>query len=752
MGNHNFALPVAASAYIALIVAMAVATFIGQGETDSISLQTEAVYGTWWFVVLWAILAVSGIAYFVHRRVRRIGTVLLHFAFVVILAGALVTHLTARRGIVHLRAGEVISNYMQAVSGGQTIAELPFSLKLNRFAVENHSGTSTASDYVSEFTIIDGDSRTEAKVSMNHVFTYRGTRFYQTSYDDDMQGSSLTLNHDPWGIGITYTGYALLLIGMLWMLLDAHGPFRSILRSPQLRKGALVVALMAGLGSTASAATTLPQESARKIAKLNVLYNGRICPLQTFALDFTKKIHGSTGINGLSPEQVLLSWVFWGDEWDNEPVIKVKNAAMRDRYNLPKMASLHQFFDRNRGGYILGDALDEYRHGNADAFHKAVADIDGKLQLIMQLRRGEPLRMFPVDAGGSCQWYGPADSIPASASEQSREMVGQCFAVLNGLVHEGDYAKFNDMVSRLRDYQAQSGGSTLPSYARVKSELIYNLFPFTTVLFVFNLVMGFVAFGIGLWHMLKRGGTDDRSGRLQRVALTVAMIASLGTLSFVEALRWIISGTVPMSNGYETMLLVAWLVQVCALVACRRFRIMLAFGFLLSGFFLLVSHLSEMDPVITPLMPVLSSPLLSVHVSVIMASFALLSLTFICGITALVVYGAGRYGNRDVDEQLASLQLLSRLLLYPALVALSAGIFIGAVWANVSWGQYWGWDPKETWALITLMVYAVPAHPASLPRLQRPLVYHIYVAVAFAVIVMTYFGVNYFLTGMHSYA
>ena len=751
MSKRNFTLYAAAAAYVALILAMAAATFVGNGAENRIELQSEAVYGQWWFTALWALLAISGVACFLCRRVRRMGTVLLHAAFVVILAGAFITRVTARSGIMHLRSGEVVSSYMPTGSGDAAVTQLPFSVKLNSFAVENHAGTSTASDYVTEFTVIDGGSTVAGKVSMNHIFTYRGTRFYQTSYDDDMRGSYLTLNHDPWGIGVTYAGYLLLALGMLWMLLDGHGPFRSLLRSPLLSKGALVVALMASASAPAGAATTVPQESARKLAKLDVLYNGRICPFQTFALDFTKKLHGSTSIHGLSAEQVVLGWIFWGDEWDNEPVIKVKNAQMRDRFNLPAMASLHQFFDRSGGGYILGQALDEYRHGNSDAFHKAVADIDGKLQLVMQLRRGEPLKMFPVASGGKCLWYGPADSIPADAPASCREMVSKCFAVLNGCARAGDYSGFNAIVGRMRDYQGDFGGSTLPSVARVKAELIYNSFPFTTVLFVFNLLMGFGALGIGVWRLLK-GGEAAATGRLAHYALPAAMAVSLVALTFVEGLRWVISGTVPMSNGYETMLLVAWLVQVCSLVACRRFRIMLAFGFLLSGFFLLVSHISEIDPVITPVMPVLSSPLLSIHVSVIMESFALLSLTFVCGVTALVVDAVGRYSRRDVDCQLMALQLLSRLMLYPALAALAMGIFLGAVWANVSWGQYWGWDPKETWALITLMVYAVPAHPASLPRLQSPRFYHAYVAAAFAVIVMTYFGVNYFMSGMHSYA
>ncbi len=737
-------------AYVALILAMAAATFVGNGGENRIELQYEAVYGQWWFTALWMLLAVAGVACLVGRRVRRCSTVVLHAAFVVILVGAFITHIASRNGIMHLRSGEVISSYMSKGHDAPTVTLLPYSVKLNSFSVENHAGTSTASDYVTRFTIIDGAKRIDALVSMNHIFTYRGTRFYQTSYDDDMQGSYLTLNHDPWGIGITYAGYALLALGMLWMLADRNGAFRSLLRSPLLGKGVLVLALTVS-AVKAEAASVVPQESAGKLSKLDVLYNGRICPFQTFAIDFVKKIHGSSSVDGLSAEQVVLGWIFWGNEWDNEPVIKVKNALMRTRFNLPVMASLHNFFDRTRGGYILGQALDEYRHGNSDAFHKAVADIDGKLQLIMQLRRGEPLKMFPVTSAGKCQWYSPADSIPADAPALCREMTAQCFSVLNGYARSGDYSGFNTMVASLRDYQGNFGGNTLPSVTRVKAELIYNSFPFTTMLFIFNLMMGFAAFGLSLWRLL-RGDDSAHSGRVTRVLLPVSMILSLSALSFVEALRWIISGTVPMSNGYETMLLVAWLVQVCSLAVCCRFRIMQAFGFLLSGFFLLVSHISEMDPVITPVMPVLSSPLLSIHVSVIMASFALLSLTFICGLTALVAHLLGRYAHRSVSDQLVALQLLSRLMLYPALATLAMGIFLGAVWANVSWGQYWGWDPKETWALITLMVYAVAAHPGSLPRFRRPLFYHAYVTAAFAVIVMTYFGVNYFMAGMHSYA
>lgn len=740
-------------AYVALIVAMAAATLVGQGEADSAAQQHAAVYGTWWFTLLWAALAVAGAAYFASRHIRRLSVVLLHGAFVVILAGALTTHLTAKRGIVHLRLGEVVSTCMASngsQDGGQ-LEQLPYSIALDGFEVVSHKGTSAASDYVSRFTIIEGQSRTSGQVSMNRIFSYKHTRFYQTSYDDDMRGTYLTLNRDPWGIGITYAGYGLLLVALVMMLLDSHGTFHSLLRNPLLKKGALALLIAAGGIGHAQAASTVPQAQATKFSKLFVLYNGRICPFQTFALDFTKKLHGSTDYDGLTAEQMVLGWVLWGNEWDSEPVIRVKSAAMRQAYGLPEMASMRNFFDRSRGGYILGQALDEYRHGNTDGLHKAVADIDAKLQLVMQLRQGEPLKMFPVTGSdGHCQWIGPADSIPAGAPKACAEMVRNCFGVLNGLAHSGNYDGFGQMVGQMRRYQGDFGGDTLPAPYRAKAELAYNSFPFATVLFVFNLVMGIAAFALSMWRMTRGGNGGGKQWAF--AGLGAAMAVSFAALTVCEGLRWAVSGTVPMSNGYETMLLLAWLVQLCALAVCRRFRIVLAFGFLLSGLFLLVSHLGEMDPKITPLMPVLSSPLLSVHVGITMMAFALLSMTFVCGLTALSVNAAGRWRGTDTSQQVLALQLLSRIMLYPALAALAAGIFIGAVWANVSWGQYWGWDPKETWALITLMVYAIAAHPASLPQLSKPLAYHAFMTGAFAMIVMTYFGVNYFLGGMHSYA
>ena len=253
------------------------------------------------------------------------------------------------------------------------------------------------------------------------------------------------------------------------------------------------------------------------------------------------------------------------------------------------------------------------------------------------------------------------------------------------------------------------------------------------------------------------GGTDAepvRKERSKRLHLTffgasyAVLLLSFCALTYCEYLRWTISGTLPMTNGYETMLFVAWLVQLLALVCGVRLRLLVALGFLMSGFFLLVSHIGQMDPQIKHTMPVLNSPLLSVHVSIIMMGFAMLSFTFISGLTALLL----RLVSSTAQPKMIQLQQLSLVFLYPALAALGIGIFIGAIWANVSWGEYWGWDPKEVWALITFMIYAIPLHARSVAQLRRPTAFHLFMTLAFLTLVMTYFGVNYFLGGMHSYA
>lgn len=737
---------------------MAAATFVEKFRGTE--FVHASVYGSWWFVGLWAVLALLAVAYFVGRRVRRASVVLLHLSFAVILIGALLTHVTSWQGAVRLRVGETVSTCYENVPGGDVVErKLPFELRLESFDVKYHDGTRAEADYVSRFTITDGGATQRAEVSMNNVWKYRSVRFYQSSYDPDMRGSILALNSDPWGIPVTYAGYALLFLSLVWLLVDPKGAFRRLFKSDMMRRGVLSVMAVCAMSQAAGAANTLPRETADRLGRLNILYNDRVCPLQTFAVDFTKKLCGSARYGDYTPEQVLAGFIFYGDEWSAEPIIRVKNGPLRDALQLPGRCSVNTFFNQVMGGYILGPYLNEYYHGHNDKFHKQVADIDDRLMMVMELRRGTLLRVFPFTSGGKTTWYSPTENITDTlVDEAHRKYMQNVFSLIYGEVLAGSYGNVDKILDKMLKYQQLNGGSSLPSGAQVKAERIYNAIPFATILFMVNLTLGVVLLIIGLIRLIRPVKTDkpDRPDKALLRAVPVVGGALLGlsllALTACIALRWIVGGRVPMANGYETMLLMAWFVMVLALVAARRFRIALPFGFLMSGFFLLVSHINQMDPQITHIMPVLSSPLLSVHVSVIMMSFALLSLTFICGLTAIILRLVRGRNAVELDGQLDSLALLSRLLLYPALTLLGVGIFVGAIWANVSWGAYWSWDAKEVWGLITLMVYAVAAHAASVPFLRRSMGYHIFMTLAFLTLVMTYFGVNYFLGGMHSYA
>ena len=742
--------------YVLVLISMAVATIVEKSQgTDYVHAH---YYGAWWFILMWAMMTALGVFYIIKRKVKHASILALHLSFIIILAGALLTHISAKRGMIHLRMGQITNSWLMESKDGKGMKEekLPFSLCLEDFEAKMHDGTQAVADYSSKFFVVDGYDRSIGEVSMNNIYSHRSYRFYQSSYDEDGKGSVLAINADPYGIPVTYTGYALLFISLIWMLVDPKGSYRKLLASPLLKKGALSLTLLLGMSNMQAADmgsienAVLPKETAEKFGELNILYNDRICPLQTYALDFCKKIYGARSYKGLTAEQVLTGWIFYGDIWENEAFIKVKSGELKSTLNLPDYCSIKTFFNKDMGGYTIGQYVQEYYNGAQDKFHQQAADIDGKIQLIMDLRRGVSLKVLPYTFPESVKatkehpyikaktttWFAPTDKLPKAVEQQHALYITNVFSLLYGDVKAGNMDRVNIFFEKMKKYQEVSGGKSLPSNTQYQAERINNAFPFATVLFMVNLTLGFLALFYTIYRMTKK-----KTIKTLDISLPILLIVSFLALTFGLVLRWIISGNVPLSNGYESMLSVAWLVMLIAIFMQFRIRIVMVFGFLLSGFFLLVSHINQMDPAIGQMMPVLNSPLLSIHVSIIMMSYALLSLTFICGIMGICLRSHGE-----------ELQALSRIFLYPALTTMGFGIFIGAIWANVSWGNYWSWDSKETWALITFMIYAVVVHTQSLPIFRKPLVYHIYITLAFLSIAMTYFGVNYFLTGMHSYA
>ena len=673
--------------YICLVCLLAIATFLEQAYgTDFIE---KYIYHAFWFCCVWGILAVAAIMASVGKRLRKfLPALLLHGSFLVILAGAMITFAGGRKGYVHLIVGNKVSSFVEQESRREI--DLPFTLLLDSFRVEYYPGTEAPADYISHIRILrpgqGADSSSCSRtVSMNRILSEQGFRFYQSSFDEDKQGSWLTVNHDPWGIGITYVGYILLGISMIGILFSRKGEFRRLMNHPLLKKGGVLCLLLLA-GNMQVQGRTLPVLNIRQadsLASEQVIYHDRVVPFNTLARDFVMKLTGRASYAGLTPEQVIGGWLLRPEVWRYEPMIYIKNRELCRLLNLKtSYASVTDLFDGQR--YRLQDFWQGGRETGRkmSPLEKAIVETDEKVGLILMLQKGTLIRPLPKD------------------------------------------------------------GSVKPlSLSKVRAELIYNRIPFSKCSFMFNLTVGLLAFFhlvyCGLRHSSERSALSRRISRLFVVALYAAFLFQL--LGY--GLRWYVGGRIPLSNGYETMQFMALCTLLLACLFRCRFPFTVPFGFLLSGFSLLVAHLGQMNPQITPLMPVLVSPWLSMHVSLIMMSYALFAFMMLNGILALCIRRHGKM-----------LMLLSRLLLYPANFFLGAGIFMGAVWANVSWGRYWAWDPKEVWALITFLVYGMAFHLKSLPAFRRPLFFHIYMIAAFLTVLMTYFGVNYILGGMHSYA
>lgn len=684
------------------------------------------------FVALWFALALSAAVYLLRHRTLRPATWLLHLALLVILGGAFVTWLTGRQGTLHLRLGEAPAAVYLDSDGREQ--PLPFTVRLDRFYIDYYPGTRAPLDFVSCVTLADeGQSRSET-IAMNRIARYRGYRFYQSSYDSDGAGTRLSVAHDPWGIAITYTGYLLLLVAMAAQLIDRQGSFRRLLRSRALRGIGLglFVGLAAALPAQANepAPPTLPRAQAARLGELCVYYNQRICPLSTLARDFTVKLCGKGSYRGLTPEQVLAGWLFYYDEWKQEPMIRIKSREARRLLGIEgRYARLTDF---NR-------ALRDYRSGQAG--DRGVNEANEKFNLVAMLCTGSMLQLFPYRLNDTLHWASQVDVLPRELPYEQALFIGQSMNYVNELVAQRDYATLSQVLGKIEQYQQKSCGEAYPSPLRLQAELLYNRLGHSLLLAILLVITGAAAF-VRACRLITRGTPGSP---LVRQLLLAGIALGFAYLSGLLLLRGYIAGHWPLSNGFETMQFMAWCALGVTLLTWRRFILVLPFGYLVSGLAMLVAMMGESNPQITPLMPVLTSPLLSVHVVLVMVAYTLLAFVMFNGIAGLALY---RHHRRPCEQ----LQVVGRILLYPAVFSLAAGIFVGAVWANISWGRYWGWDPKEVWALITWLVYALALHPGSLPLFRKPLFFHGFCVAAFFCVLITYFGVNFLLGGMHSYA
>lgn len=730
--------------FIALIVVMAAGTVVEKFHGSEHALIH--VYGAWWFVGLWG-LAAAGliIMMFLRKSWQRPVVCALHTSVLLILLGALLTMLTGQHGEMTLRPDTPASSFTIKKDGNSKEAALPFSLTLNRFEVETYPGTHSPMDFVSYLQIHDGGKNTDAKISMNHILKHRHYRFYQSDYDED-GNSVLSVAHDPWGTGVTYAGYILLFIALVGMFFDRKGQFRMLLRKVSDKVVLLIILLTLGAATPALAGnkpTTLPRESADKMGQMYVMYKGRVCPLQTLAKDFTTKLCGNATYRGYTPEQVLSGWLFYFEEWKNEPMFKIKGDDVRKDLGIDnKYARLTDFTDIY-GKYKLEDVVKNLPMG--DPKRKKYRTADEKYQLINMMYNGQLLKMFPhADSLKEITWYSQNDALPLDISDNEYLFIRKQLSLCQEYVIKGNFKALDEVFEKTKIYQEKYSIGNVQSKTQYHAERLYNKLTAGKWLAMLNITLGLVCFAAALICI----GKGRKLYKPMRTVAAVWMTLLCLFLATVFILRWIAGGHVPMAGSFDSMNLLALSICVITLLLMRKYEMALPAGLLMTGFVLLVQMISGSNPPITHLMPVLTSPLLSLHVTVIMIAYALLFFVMLNGISAVIV----RFTQPNNHAYLERLQSISTLLLYPAVALLAIGIFIGAVWANISWGNYWSWDPKEVWALITLLVYAAPLHNTIWKAFRNPMVFHIYGILAFLSVIITYFGVNIILGGMHSYA
>ena len=736
---------------IIMLIVLTMATVVEKMHgTSFVALH---IYGSWWFVAIWFIIAASSLLFIIQQKMyKRPMVFLLHLSFVVILSGAFLTFSTSVQGKLHLREGKPENTF---ITDNNNIHPLPFDVSLSAFEVEYYAGTQAPYDYVSKVKIVHNKKETMGKVSMNKVFSSDGYRFYQSSYDKDMKGSTLLVKSDRHGLPVTYLGYALLLISMIGYFFSSGTAFRKLLQHPALKNATMTVLLIFGMTTATFATSTVPKETATKLGEMQMLYQDRICPMQTFAKDFTLKLCGKPSYQSLSCEQVLAGWIFFPSAWKDEPIIKIKNKTVQQLLGINgKYASFSDFFSDGKS-YKLLIPLQQIYIGEELEGAKDIIAADEKIQLLMMLQMETPLKIFPQkEATGKLLWLSPADELPETLSENEQLLIQGSFSLLKEYAQQSDWKALELVLEKLKVFQQKSASGLLLSSQKVAAERWYNIFNVVKPIAFVNLLIGLFAL-VYFFRRENRKGIKAIASKKDKIIpnlLNVLLIAN-GTIVFgMICLRGYISGRIPLGNGYETLQFLAVCILLLGFLFRNRLFLSIPFGYIFSGLVLLVSMMGASNPQITQLQPVLISPLLSIHVSLIMMSYTLFGFIAFNAIAAFLLLITGKQKNRkSLNSHMEQLSVFSRILLYPAVFLLAGGIFVGAVWAEVSWGTYWSWDPKETWALITMLIYALPLHERSLSRFRRPFFFHGYCLISFLSVLMTYFGVNYILGGLHSY-
>ena len=663
------------------------------------------------------------------------------------------------------------------VKYGSKEVKLPFSLKLNDFIADKYPGTEKSySSFMSKVTVLDQPTF-DYDIYMNHILNYKGYRFFQASFDPDEKGTVLSVNNDSAGTIVTYIGYFLLYIGLLGLLFFGKTRFKKLakmLEEIRLKKATLVIVSLFSFtflqaqhnnntpnfnSDSLILAQAFEKKQAKKFGKLIIQDSGgRMKPANTFASELIRKVSKSESYKNLDANQVLLSITQNPLLWYNTPFVYLKrgNDSLRKIVGVglkEKYAAFSSFFD-TQGNYKLAPVLEQaYKAVTPNQFQKDFIETDRKVNLFYSALEGKVLKIFPVPNDSNNKWVSQQEvsqiKFQGVDSLYVNNVLPLYFASMRQGKLNGDYTQADGLLESLKGYQNKYGASIIPSKKKIDAEIIYNKYNIFKSLYRYYVLAGLLMFFTLIAKMLLEKKFLNYVINFFTICISVLFVVhTLGLIS-----RWYISGHAPWSDAYESMIYVAWATMGMGLAFGKKSKLTVSATSFVASMVLMIAHWNWMDPEIANLVPVLDSYWLMIHVAVIVGSYGPFALGMILGIISLIlIIITNKRTAKKMKLHISELAIVNELSLTIGLIMLTIGNFLGGQWANESWGRYWGWDPKETWALISILVYAFVLHMRFVPGLRSKWIFNLASIIAFGSIMMTYFGVNFYLTGLHSYA
>lgn len=689
--------------------------------------------------------------------------------------------LVYRHGFLPASETKSINGVNLNLSYGATPIITPFNIKLNDFELVRYPGSTSPSSYASEITLVD-EAQNKAfdyRIYMNNVLDYGGYRFFQASYDTDEKGTVLAVNHDMPGTIITYMGYALMGLGMLWTLFGKGSRFSLVQRKLKKLKQQKAIAtimflcVVSGVYANNSIETfsdslaqtqVIDKQHAALFGRLMVQdLDGRIKPINSLASEFLRKIsrrpYFKTNSVKLDANQTFLAIHANPEAWSKIPIIKIDpekgGTVFQDlERNSDDLVAFNQFIKKD-GDYILETYVAEAnakKPAERSEFDKEIIKVDERFNILYNIFSGNYLKIFPLKDDDTKTWYSPSHSFSNFNQEDAdfaKGILPMYFRDIHNAKQSGDWTSAENDLAYLSKYQHVIAKDIMPSPQHLEAELWYNELNLYFWLFQAYWTLGLVLLVVAIWRIF----TNKKYVLLAFNALVVLTLITFILHTGNLILRWYVAQHAPWSNGYEMITFVAWSLMLFGIIFYKKSDFALPLATLFSGTLLFVSYLDWLSPEITNLMPVLKSYWLKIHVATIISSYAPLALSALLGLMALLLMIFKTTKNKEqIDLRIKELSYINELSMTIGLFILAIGTFLGGVWANESWGRYWAWDPKETWALISIIVYAMVLHLHFIPKLNNRYVLNLVSVIAFFSIIMTSFGVNYYLTGLHSYA